>query len=129
MPGDRRVERRRGLEVLDADPQVVDVAAAASVAAVDGLDAVAVGVAQERPVIVGPVQRPLARAAVVLVSGRNAGAPERVDVLPGRGDKTGVQGARRRMLGVGATIRNSSKPTSRSDERVGATSIAASTVR
>src|SRR6202042_2275598 len=73
MPRDRRGERGRGGDVLDADPLVVDVAAAAGVVVCDGLDAVAVGIAQERPVVVGRVQRPLAGTAVVLVSGRDAG--------------------------------------------------------
>ena len=52
------VEGGRALDVRDADPEVVDVPAAAQLAVVGRLGAVAVGVEQERAVVVVPVLRP-----------------------------------------------------------------------
>ena len=72
---------------MDADPQVIDVAAATRVAMVDGLDAVAVGVEQERSVVIRAIGGSLTRPSGVLAAGVDTGAPERVNVLARRGDE------------------------------------------
>ena len=60
---------------------MVDGAAAADAAVVDGLGAVAVGVEQEAAVVVGPVLRPGAGRTVIRMAGVDSGVPERVDLL------------------------------------------------
>jgi hypothetical protein len=91
----------RGVEVTgrgdvgDADPQVVDVPVRPLAVAVDGLDAVAVGVAQERAVVRGAVLRPRPGRPVVGVPGGGAGAPERVDGVAGRRRERQVEPGRR----------------------------------
>jgi hypothetical protein len=81
---------------------VVDHAlAAAQPAVVDGLDAVAVRVAQERAVVVLAVLTPLARRAVVGEARVDAGLPEVVDLLArGRAERD-VQPARDGVLVLG----------------------------
>ena len=76
MSGDGRIERDRHIEVGDADPEVVYVAAAAHVTVDDRLGAVPVGVAQERPVVAGGVLRAFAWLAVVCATRAQPGAPE-----------------------------------------------------
>jgi hypothetical protein len=62
MAGDGAVEVLSRAEVSDADPQVVDVATPSGVAVADSFDAVPVGIAQERAVVIGPVLGALAGA-------------------------------------------------------------------
>src|SRR5215208_7895680 len=73
---DGLVEEPRLDEVADADPEVVDpVLPGPRLAVVDGLDAVAVGVADEGAVVVRRVLRPRAGRAVVLVAGPGHRSP------------------------------------------------------
>ena len=88
---DEPVEGRGRLEVAHADPQVIYPTASTRVAVVDGLGAVAVGVEQERAVVVGPVLRALARPAVVAIPVIDTRAPECIDALTGAGDEPDVQ--------------------------------------
>src|SRR5215210_2030619 len=74
------VEAARRGNVRHAEPEVVDPTAAHR-AVMDGLDAVSVGVEQERAVVVAPILRSRAGPAVVLAAGVGARKPERVDVL------------------------------------------------
>ena len=98
---DELVEVRRGVEVADPDPEVVDVPALAERSVVDGFGAVAVRVEQEGAVVVVAVLRPQARLPVVLVPGLGPNAPERVDELARGGDEGDVQPARHGVLLVG----------------------------
>ena len=69
---DRLVELRRRLDVGDADPEVVDVAAVPERAVVDSLDAVPVRIEEEGAVVVVAVLRPQAGLAVALVARRSS---------------------------------------------------------
>src|SRR4051794_33022072 len=99
---DRRVEAPGGLRVTDADPEVVDAAVGYGVlaSAVDGLDAVAVGVEQEPAVVRRAVLRARPRRAVLAVPRVDAGLPERVDLRAVAGAEADVEPARQRMLAV-----------------------------
>jgi hypothetical protein len=78
---------------------VVDHAAvAAEVLAVDGLDAVAVGVEQEPAVVVGPVLWAGSRLAVARPAGVDTRAPEGVDPLVRPRDEPDMLEMRRRVL-------------------------------
>ena len=77
----------------------------AHVAVVDRLGAVAVGVEQERAVVVVAVLRPRPGRAVVAVAGLGAGAPERVDLLARAGAEGDVEAARDRLLASAARER------------------------
>ena len=101
MGRDRLVEALRRAQIRDADPQVVD-DALALVAAMNRLDAVAVWIEQERPVVLLAVLRPEPRLAVARVTGLRPGAPELIDLLARWRDEGDVQSARPRMLGLGA---------------------------
>ena len=63
---------------------------------VDELDAVAVGVEQERAVVVRLVVGPLARRPGITEPGGRPGAPERIDVGATRRDETDMQSNRYR---------------------------------
>ena len=99
---DRRVEAPGGLQVADADPQVVDAAVGHGVLAVamDRLDAVAVGVEQEGAVVRGAVLRARARRSVVAVPGVDTRLPERVDLRAVAGAEADVEPACQRVLAV-----------------------------
>src|SRR5439155_14790724 len=63
-----------------------------------GLDAVTVGVEDERAVIIGPVQGPRPGRAVVAVTRGCQHTPELVDMLARGRDECNVQGARHRTF-------------------------------
>ena len=89
-------------DVPDADPEVVDdVRAAAPAPVVDRLDAVAVGIEEERAVVGLVVDGPRAGLAVARVPRPDPGVPERVDVVARAGDEGDVQTGRDGALGVG----------------------------
>jgi hypothetical protein len=71
----------RRLRVADAEPQVVDAAVGywALAVGVDGLDAVAVRIEQERAVVVGTVGRARPGCAVARVTAVDPRLPEGVD--------------------------------------------------
>jgi hypothetical protein len=104
MRRDQLVERLRGGEVADADPEVVDRAAGAQRAVVDGLDARAVRVEQEGAVVVVAVLRPRPGLAVRAAPGGDAGLPERVDLRAGRRHEADVQPPGRLALGEGEVV-------------------------
>jgi hypothetical protein len=79
---------------------MIDRAAAPRFVVVDRLDAVAVRISQERPVVVVPVRRPRAGTTVVRVAGGDAGSPEGIDVLARRRNEADVQAGGRRVLGI-----------------------------
>jgi HAD superfamily hydrolase (TIGR01509 family) len=99
--GDRVVEGPGAVQVGHPDPQVVDDPAPARALVVDRLGAVAVGVEQERAVVVGPVLGPDARRAVVAVAGVDAGLPGLLDPVAVARHEADVQPAGDRVLGVG----------------------------
>jgi hypothetical protein len=78
---DRLVEPLRRRDVGDADPEVVDVDGRAQPAVAHRLDAVAVGIEQERAVVVVAVLGARSRRTVVLKARFGPGAPELVDLL------------------------------------------------
>ena len=92
---DRLVEAARGVEVADADPEVVDpVLAAACLAVMDGLDAVPVRVADKGSVVVGVVVGAEPGRAVVLAAGADRRRVEGVDrVAVGCGEGTWMPAA------------------------------------
>jgi hypothetical protein len=100
---DRRVEAPGGLQVADADPQVIDAAVRHGRLAivVDRLDAVAVGVQQKPAVVRRAVLRPWPRRTGVAVAGIDAGLPERVDLRAVAGPEADVEAAGQRVLAVG----------------------------
>ena len=102
---DRVVEPRGRREVGDADPEVVDDASAAHRAVMDGLGAVAVGIEQERSVVVVAVLRPAPRCPIAGESGRGTGLPEQVDLLTRGSDEAHMQSPGRRILIVRARQR------------------------
>ena len=69
---------------------------------VDGLGAVAVGIEQERAVVVAAVLRPGPGLPVVGVAGLGARLPEGVDLLAGGRPEAHVEAPRRRLGVVGA---------------------------
>src|SRR5436190_2105749 len=104
--GEDAVEGGRRRQVRDADPEVVDdPRPLRHVAVVHGLDAVAVGAAQERAVIVGQVLDPRPGRSVVEIATVDAGPPERVDVVVRRSSEPDVQTGRERVLVVGVRER------------------------
>ena len=100
MRADCLVELLRSREVRDPDPEVVDDAALSQRPVVNGLGAVAVGVEEKRAVVVVPVLGPRARRAVVAISRLRPGAPESVDLRPGRRDEGDVEAPRHGILFV-----------------------------
>jgi hypothetical protein len=102
---DRRVEAPGGLQVADANPQVVDAAVGhgALAIAVDRLDTVAVGVEQEGPVVRRAVLRARPRRAGVAIPSVDARLPERVDLRAVAGADADVEGAGHRVLAIGRT--------------------------
>jgi hypothetical protein len=82
LAADRGVEALDRGDVARAEPQVVQRAGLAGAAVVDGLDAVAARVAQERAVVVVVVLGAQPGCAVVGVAGRDPDAVELVDELP-----------------------------------------------
>lgn len=105
MAGDDGVEGAGRFEIANAYPEVVDVAAASNVGVVNRLDAIAVRIAQEAPVVAGRVLPALARRAVVLIAGIGSGAPELVDEVSRRSHKGNVQVRGRRIRAVGGKDR------------------------
>jgi hypothetical protein len=89
--GHRLELRACRVEVGHADPEVVDDVAAGRALVAHRLGAVAVGVQQERAVVLGRVDRPWAGRTVVAVAGVDAGLPEALDVLARRRDEADVQ--------------------------------------
>jgi hypothetical protein len=89
--------------VGDADPEVVDDAAGAHGPVVDRLGAAAVGVEQERAVVVRHVLGPRTGRAVVAVPGGRAHPPELVDRGTRAHAEADVQPAGRALPGAGAT--------------------------
>jgi hypothetical protein len=101
--GDRPVEGVRALEIADADPEVVDDGVArAQDPVVQGLDTVAVGIEQERAVVVLRVDRARPRLAVAGVARVDAGLPDPIDLVARARHERDVQpagrGARRAGL-------------------------------
>ena len=93
---DGLVEARRGLEVGDADPEVIDDRSLAQRAVVHGFGAVAVRVEEERAVVVVAVLRTQPGRAVVWVARGGTRLPELVDVSTRRGGEADVQPPRHR---------------------------------
>ena len=89
--GNRQVEALRRRDVGNANPEVVDRAAAADRTVVDGLGAVPVRVEEEGPVVVAAVLWTRSGLAVALVAGTVADLPEAVDVLPRRRREADVE--------------------------------------
>ena len=98
--GDGLVEARRGLEVGDPDPEVIDAALLPQRAVVYGLGAVAVRIEEECAVVVVAVLRPQAGRAVVGIAGVRSRLPERVDVGARRRCEPDVQAPRHRPVGA-----------------------------
>ena len=100
--GDRLVEAPARGDVGDADPEVVDDPARAQRAVMDGLGAVAVGIKQERPVVVAAVLGPRPRSSVLGVPGSGALPPELVDLLARGRDERDVEPPGERTCVIGA---------------------------
>ena len=98
MRRDALVEPPRGVDVCDADPEVVDRTGLPLGSVVHRLGAVAVRVEQQAAVVVRGVLRTQTGRAVVPVTGVDARAPERIDDLARRCQERNVQPARHRML-------------------------------
>src|SRR5690242_10074477 len=84
---------------------MVDQMAVGYAAVGDRFGAVAVGVEQERAVVVLAVLRPRTGCAVVSIPGLCPDAPELVHQLPRRRGEADVEAARRGMPGVGSRER------------------------
>ena len=95
----RLVEAAGRFDVAHADPEVVDAVFALALASeIDGLRAVAVGIADEGAVVVGVVLRPRAGRPVVGVAGGRHRTPPLVDRLARARDERDVQVARDRPV-------------------------------
>src|SRR6266542_4808200 len=96
--GDRLVEPLRGVDVRDANPEVIDLPGSALSSVVHRFGAVAVRVEQERTVVVVAVLGTLARLAVVAVAGTRPRAPELIHELARRSEERHMQAPGHRLL-------------------------------